>query len=106
VSIDAAFHEAAPDFTSTEAALDACDCIILNDIGAGRCAVAGGLDSLAPMMVGGNYSLQGINGAARYSKTAAEAVLIVWHILSCERKQPDEWPKSWSDKTLRDGCHR
>jgi uncharacterized membrane protein len=87
-------HEAATDFPSTDAALDAYDCIILSDIGANTLLLSpdvwihsrrapnrlkllrsyvergGGL-----IMVGGYYSFQGINGAARYRNTAVEAVL-------------------------------
>jgi uncharacterized membrane protein len=87
-------HEAAESFPSTDAELDAYDCIMLSDIGAntlllpprtwihsqrspnrlkllrGYVQRGGGL-----IMVGGYYSFQGINGAARYRGTAVEAVL-------------------------------
>ncbi len=89
-------HEAAEGFPSTPAALDAYDAIILSDIGANTLLLppqvwihsqrapnrlkllrdyverGGGL-----IMVGGYYSFQGINGAARYRNTAVEAVLPV-----------------------------
>jgi uncharacterized membrane protein len=87
-------HEAAEQFPSSDAALDAYDAIILSDIGANTLLLppevwihsrrapnrlkllrsyverGGGL-----VMVGGYYSFQGINGAARYRATAVEAVL-------------------------------
>lgn len=87
-------HEAASAFPSSDAELDAYDCIILSDIGANTLLLSpevwihsrrapnrlkllgsyvergGGL-----IMVGGYYSFQGINGGARYRNTAVEAVL-------------------------------
>lgn len=89
-------HEAAERFPSTAEAIDAYDAVILSDIGANTLLLppevwvhsrrapnrlkvirsyverGGGL-----VMVGGYYSFQGINGAARYRNTAVEAVLPV-----------------------------
>ena len=89
-------HEAAEQFPSTAAELDAYDCIILSDIGANTLLLSpevwihsrrapnrlkllrdyvrrgGGL-----VMVGGYYSFQGINGGARYRGTAVGDVLPV-----------------------------
>ncbi len=87
-------HEAAERFPSSDAALDAYDCVILSDIGSNTLLLppetwihsrrspnrlkllksyverGGGL-----VMVGGYYSFQGINGGARYRNTAVEAAL-------------------------------
>jgi uncharacterized membrane protein len=89
-------HEAVERFPNSAEALDAYDCVILSDIGANSLLLppevwihsrrapnrlkllrdyvlrGGGL-----IMVGGYYSFQGINGAARYAGTAVEAVLPV-----------------------------
>lgn len=89
-------HEAAESFPSTAEELAQYDAIILSDIGANTLLLppavwiqskrfpnrlkairdyvlaGGGL-----VMVGGYYSFQGINGAARYHKTPVEAVLPV-----------------------------
>ena len=89
-------HEAAAEFPLTQDALAAYEAVILSDLGAntlllhpdvwfkGRpvpnrlrllkewVAGGGGL-----MMIGGYYSFQGINGGARYHKTAVEEVLPV-----------------------------
>ncbi|MBZ9938369.1 glutamine amidotransferase [Mesorhizobium sp. BR1-1-16] len=89
-------HEAQRDFPQTVEALDAYDAVILSDIGANtlllhpdtwlnskrtpnrlialRDWVAKGG---ALLMLGGYYSFQGINGAARYRGTAVEATLPV-----------------------------
>ena len=87
-------HEAAENFPSSDEALDAYDCIILSDIGANTLLLPpdvwihsrrspNRLKALrayverggALIMVGGYYSFQGINGAARYRGTPIEAVL-------------------------------
>lgn len=89
-------HVAASDFPLEAAGLDAYDAIILSDIGSNTLllppqvwiesktapnrlklirdyvARGGGL-----VMVGGYYSFQGLNGGARYHRTAIEAVLPV-----------------------------
>ena len=89
-------HEAAESFPATAAELARYDAVILSDIGANTLLLppavwvqskrfpnrlkairdyvlaGGGL-----IMVGGYYSFQGINGAARYHKTAVESVLPV-----------------------------
>ncbi|MEO7242537.1 MAG: glutamine amidotransferase [Variovorax sp.] len=89
-------HEAVECFPSTAEGLDAYDCIILSDIGANSLLLppevwihsrrapnrlkllrdyvlrGGGL-----IMVGGYYSFQGINGAARFRNTPVEQVLPV-----------------------------
>ena len=89
-------HVAARDFPATAKALGAFDCVILSDIGANTLLLhpdvwlsgktvpnrlkllreyvemGGGL-----FMIGGDLSFQGINGAARYGRTAVEDVLPV-----------------------------
>jgi uncharacterized membrane protein len=89
-------HQAMRDFPATAAALGAYQCVILSDIGANTLLLhpdtwihskptpnrlrllrdyvgnGGGL-----LMFGGYYSFQGINGGARYHKTAVEETLPV-----------------------------
>jgi uncharacterized membrane protein len=89
-------HEAATDFPMSIEAMQAYDTVILSDIGSNTLllhpdvwihgkpvpnrlklirdyvAAGGGL-----MMIGGYYSFQGINGGARYHRTAVEDVLPV-----------------------------
>ena len=89
-------HEAATDFPMSIEAMQAHDAVILSDIGSNTLLLhpdvwihgkpvpnrlklirdyvaAGG----ALMMIGGYYSFQGINGGARYHRTAVEDVLPV-----------------------------
>ena len=89
-------HEAATDFPLTLDALDAYSVVILSDLGSNTLllhpdvwfrgeTVPNRLKLLrewvgrggALMMIGGYYSFQGINGGARYHKTAVEEVLPV-----------------------------
>jgi uncharacterized membrane protein len=89
-------HEAAEDFPDTAEALAAYDVVILSDIGANTLLLPSAVwvhSRRAPnrlkavrdyvraggglLMVGGYYSFQGINGAARYRATAVEDALPV-----------------------------
>jgi uncharacterized membrane protein len=89
-------HEAAADFPLTLEALDVYSAVILSDLGSNTLllhpdvwfrgqTVPNRLKLLrewvgrggALMMIGGYYSFQGINGGARYHKTAVEEVLPV-----------------------------
>jgi uncharacterized membrane protein len=138
-------HLAPTQFPNTLAGLAACDVVVLSDIGANSLLLhpdsfvrgqrtpnrlrliaewvekGGGF-----MMVGGYYSFQGINGAARYARTPIEAILPVTMLAHDDRVevpegfQPTpsgeahpvldglggEWPwlLGYNETTLKDGA--